>query len=263
MRPDPLLHTRYWDRSENYVGGCVMADYSCRYCYAAHAAHGLQSATGNALHSGTTKLVKGIPTFTGHFTERAADDDKWKIPLRWKGVEKPLLGPDKPALFWANSMADLFAPGRPLGAVDRILRLIALSDHIGVVLTKFPKGMVDYFADKPAFWRRRFLLGFSVPDQSLFNVRWPIMRPLAESDWRVFVSLAPLLAPVVLPSDFLKLGRWVIVSGEQAPGDRPMLPDWARALRDQAKAADLPFFLKEMGRGWIPRNLQIWEFPKV
>ena len=31
----------------------------------------------------------------------------------------------------------------------------------------------------------------------------------------MFVSLAPLLAPVTLPPDFLALSKWVIVAGEQ------------------------------------------------
>lgn len=39
---------------------------------------------------------------------------------------------------------------------------------------------------------------------------------------------------------------WVIVGGETGPGARPMHPDWVRSLRDQAKAAGVPFFLKQM-----------------
>jgi len=239
-----------------------MADYSCRFCFAADLARGLQTATGNALHSGTTKLVKDVPTYNGHFTERAPDDPLWGEILRWKGVKKPLMGPGQPSIWWLNSMTDLFVPGRPLAAVDRLLASFALSDHIALIWTKYPKEMVAYFATKPAFWRRRFFLGFSVPDQSLFNVRWPIMRPLAEQGWWVIVSLSPLLAPVVLPPDFLDRAKWVLVGGEQAPGNRPMVPDWARSLRDQCRAAHLPFFLKQMARGWIPPDLQIWEFPK-
>lgn len=38
-----------------------------------------------------------------------------------------------------------------------------------------------------------------------------------------------------------------IVGGESGPGARPMHPDWARSLRDQCKAAAVPFFFKGMG----------------
>ena len=44
---------------------------------------------------------------------------------------------------------------------------------------------------------------------------------------------------------------WVIVGGESGPGARPMHPDWARALRDQCKAAGVPFLFKQWGE-WLP-----------
>lgn len=44
---------------------------------------------------------------------------------------------------------------------------------------------------------------------------------------------------------------WVIVGGESGHGARAMHPDWARSLRDQAAAADVPFFMKQWGE-WGP-----------
>ena len=45
---------------------------------------------------------------------------------------------------------------------------------------------------------------------------------LANADWFVFTSIAPMIGPVTLPDDFLALGKrtWVIVAGEQGPHDR-------------------------------------------
>lgn len=40
---------------------------------------------------------------------------------------------------------------------------------------------------------------------------------------------------------------WVIVGGESGPGARPMHPDWARALRDQCAAYDVPFLFSQWG----------------
>ena len=40
---------------------------------------------------------------------------------------------------------------------------------------------------------------------------------------------------------------WVIVGGESGPGARPMHPEWARSLRDQCAAADVPFLFKQWG----------------
>jgi protein gp37 len=46
---------------------------------------------------------------------------------------------------------------------------------------------------------------------------------------------------------------WVIVGGESGPGSRPMHPGWARSLRDQCRAAGVPFFFKQWGE-WHPRR---------
>lgn len=43
---------------------------------------------------------------------------------------------------------------------------------------------------------------------------------------------------------------WIIVGGESGPGARPMKPDWARGIRDQCQAADVPFFFKQWGE-WL------------
>lgn len=46
---------------------------------------------------------------------------------------------------------------------------------------------------------------------------------------------------------------WVIVGGESGPHARPMHPDWARDIRDQCSAANVPFFFKQWGE-WCPRG---------
>ncbi|MGA5767381.1 DUF5131 family protein [Streptomyces pseudogriseolus] len=40
---------------------------------------------------------------------------------------------------------------------------------------------------------------------------------------------------------------WVIAGGESGHGSRPMSPDWARSLRDQCAAAQVPFLFKQWG----------------
>lgn len=41
--------------------------------------------------------------------------------------------------------------------------------------------------------------------------------------------------------------HWVIAGGESGHNARPMHPDWIRSLRDQCKAAAVPFFFKQWG----------------
>lgn len=45
--------------------------------------------------------------------------------------------------------------------------------------------------------------------------------------------------------------HWVICGGESGPHARPMHPDWVRSLRDQCRAASVPFFFKQWGE-WMP-----------
>lgn len=40
---------------------------------------------------------------------------------------------------------------------------------------------------------------------------------------------------------------WIVAGGESGDGARPMQPEWARSLRDQCAAADVPFLFKQWG----------------
>lgn len=50
---------------------------------------------------------------------------------------------------------------------------------------------------------------------------------------------------------------WIIVGGESGPGARPMHPDWARSLRDQCKAAGVPFLFKQWGEWADERHARL------
>lgn len=119
-------------------------------------------------------------------------------------------------------------------------------------------------------------LGVSVEDQATADERIPLLlqAPAAVR----FVSYEPALGEVDFsawlkdgvsgPDDLdpAKTNRaahnvrhgvprldWVICGGESGPGARPMPPDWARKVRDQCVAADVPFFFKQWGE-WGPQE---------
>jgi protein gp37 len=60
-----------------------------------------------------------------------------------------------------------------------------------------------------------------------------------------FLSVEPLLGPI--PKLDLTNIHWVIVGGESGPGARPMREEWAIEIRDQCRAAKVPFFFKQWG----------------
>ncbi len=127
---------------------------------------------------------------------------------------------------------------------------------------------------------RNVWLGVSAEDQNRADERIPLLLDTPAGSVR-FLSLEPLLGPIDLNSLHQEfdggLGHswesclngkrfdpwsdgdiegqpkidWVIVGGESGHGARPMHPAWARSLRDQCAAADVPFFFKQWG-AWVP-----------
>lgn len=116
-------------------------------------------------------------------------------------------------------------------------------------------------------------IGTTVEDQTRADARIPALLRIPAKVR--FLSCEPLLGPVLLDNgetswlscsgcdggdegcrSMQELGRhfhgvdWVICGGESGPGARPMHPGWARSLRDQCQAADVPFFFKQNGE-WL------------
>jgi protein gp37 len=223
-----------------------------------------------ALHPGVARKVNGQPTFTGKLTVARRSHELWDWPLRWPGAEHPQLGAGQPSLIFTGDMTDIFVEGRSVMIINRICATLAASKHIGLLVTKRTPQMANFFTAldprTARYWQPKLWLGFSAERQDYFDARWADMRPLADAGWTVFVSIAPMLRAVMLPSDFLTLAKWVIVAGEQgAHRDcRYMNPNWARAVRDQCRSAGIPFFMKQMSKKRPrPPDLQIQEFPPL
>lgn len=101
-------------------------------------------------------------------------------------------------------------------------------------------------------------LGVSVENQEQADKRIPLLlQTPAAIRW---VSAEPLLGPVDFGYDLhdgviheqgetrhIRGLDWVVAGGESGPGARPMHHDWARSLRDQCKAAGVPFLFKQWG----------------
>ncbi len=263
----------WWDRAWNPVAGCRPISPGCTNCFAAALAVNYGQYTGagvTALHPGIVDVVNGRPVFNGILTAAPRGHDIWTEPLRWSGADDPVLGVGEPSLIWTGSMSDIFIEGRDAALITRICATLAQSDHIGLLLMKRTPLMAEYFAALDprtrARWQPQMWLGFSAERQCEFDARWADMRTLAEAGWTIFVSIAPMLDPVILPDDFLALGSWVIVSGEQGPHRdcRDMEPSWARAIRDQCATNNIAFFMKQMAKKRpIPPDLFIRQFPQL
>jgi protein gp37 len=271
----PVLAWAYWDWSDNHLGGCLPADPTCQNCYAAQCA-GTKTwpFKGYAgIHTGVTVVKNKRRVFNGEARRPPDRHPTWTKLLHWKGAKNPKLGPGKRSIVFVEDMSDLFFEKHAEADITRIIETVVFSGHIGLLLTKRPGRMAAFLLKQSLLtvrqWQPNLLVGFSAGQQEWFDRRLPDLLALAEAGWFTFVSIAPMYEPVILPPEFLALGKrtWVIVGGEQAPKSRchPMDPEWAIAILEQCEDVGIPFFFRGMHTGalYTPLKLHIRQFPDV
>ena len=127
---------------------------------------------------------------------------------------------------------------RPAGLI------VVYHHHIYQVLTKRPDRMRLLtrrlsLETPPDIW-----IEVSTETQSLARKRLPVLLDIpAAVRW---VSAEPLLEPLEL-TPWLGTDRinWIVTGAESGPERRPVDDDWFRAIRDQCKNADVPFYHKQ------------------
>lgn len=248
------------DASWNPITGCDEVSPGCDHCYAKTFA----------------ERWRGTP---GHHFEQGFD-----IVLRPERLDQPLRW-TRPRRIFVNSMSDLFHASVPDEFIIEVfVRMWWSPQHTFQVLTKRPGRMRSLLPRIEAPLRERehdlqlvdcprpltwplpnVWLGVSVEDQKWADVRVPLL--LATPAAVRWLSCEPLLGPLDLtwcggidalqPDWTSHMGAphplidWVVCGGESGHGARPMHPDWARSLRDQCEAADVPFNFKQWG-AWAP-----------
>jgi protein gp37 len=216
----------------NPVTGCDRVSAGCDHCYALALARRLK-AMGQPKYQ-----ADGDPRTSGPGFGVTVHPEALAEPFRWGGSR----------VVFVNSMGDLFHARVPAGFVDQVLAACQQTpQHTYQVLTKRPARMArqvaTFVADHgllPNVW-----LGTSVEDQRATH-RIPALQQ-APAVLR-FLSCEPLLGP--LPGLDLDGIGWVIVGGESGPGARPLDLAWVRGLRDQALAAGVAVFVKQLGARW-------------
>lgn len=214
------------DSTWNPVTGCTPISEGCARCYAEKMAKRLQ-AMG----------AKGYE----HGFEVALHEDRLDEPSHWR----------KPRRIFVCSMSDLFHAGVPGDFINRVWSAAYNAPrHTYLFLTKRPERLRDWTQRKAAatqwpiedIWPDWMWLGVTAENQARADERIPILLDTpAAHRW---VSLEPLLGPVDLKPGLADLD-WVVAGGESGPGYRPMNLDWVRDLRDQCKAAGVPFHFKQ------------------
>jgi len=235
---------------------CEHVSEACRNCYA---------------ESMNRRLGTGLDYKPGNLdaVDIFLDEKMLLAPLRWR----------KPRKIFVCSTTDLFGDWVRDEWIDRVFVTMARAgQHTFQLLTKRPGRMREYISafapdgdgfitrggtlamygdtpiDAPIFAANRWplpnvWLGTTAEDEEHYRQRWAHMAAVPATVR--FLSYEPALGPI----GDLDLGRvgapnWIIAGGESGPHARPSHPEWFRSLRDQCKAAGVPFFFKQWGE-WL------------
>lgn len=266
-------HINWTDHTANFWWGCVKVSEGCMNCYA------------ESLSKRYGKRIWG-PAVTTERERKIAvwrDIAKWEREARAEGVRRRV---------FVSSMSD-FLESHPMLAEMRedAMNILEHLEWLDVlILTKRPENapMLARWYDN---WPPHIWFGVSVENQARANERIPELLKVPVPI--KFLSIEPQLGLIDLgraypcgyycdeavghvDHPFWSYGinaeiKWVIVGGESGSACRPFLWDWARDLRDQCRAANVAFWMKQ-GGGYpdkrdnledLPEDLRIRELPEV
>lgn len=245
--------------------GCTKVSPACTNCYAETLMH----------RWGKDLWGKGQP-------RQRTSAANWKQPLAW---EKQAAATGIRRKVFCGSLCDWLDAEVPIEWLADLLDLIRQTPNLDwLLLTKRPELWGERICGATGYWGYEGQIGHcGATDAWAFGFDWLHFRFPANvwigatvenqemADKRIpellkiparvrFLSCEPLLGPVDLLNPCGSKVFWigagvhlVICGGEGGPHARPMHPDWARSLRDQCKAAGVPFFFKQWGE-WAPQT---------
>jgi len=251
-------HIEWTDATWNPITGCSLESPGCTNCYAMRLAG--TRLSDHPSRANLTREVNGNHIWTGE----VRFNEYWLYqPIRWS----------KPRMIFVCAHGDLFHENVPLEWIVSVFAvMIAAPQHTYQVLTKrssrmrevvqylyeteegsdalceaiesfAPETDLDFTVPPKHIW-----MGVSAEDQTRWDERVANLRETpAAVRW---VSAEPLLG-LIRDDQGLQGIDWIVTGGESSPRARPMHPDWARILRDQCAAADVPHLFKQWGE-WMP-----------
>lgn len=244
-------HGKFWTDALSLVEGCTPVSPGCSSCWLST----LEARVGARKVPGAPSIPSPLAPngiFNGVVRFRA---DRLGLPHRHR----------RPRVYAIWS--DLFHEG--ISDDDRVQAMRVIMEenrHHYVIITKRPEVASLFLMRYPIVLHNVTML-VSMEDQQRADERAPFAACMALVGWRVGVLCEPLLGPISFSwitgkstavedapgeHDFLGLMKWVLVGGESGSKARPMHPDWARTIRDEAVAAGRPFMFKSWGEWRSP-----------
>lgn len=246
------------DDTINFAAGCRAAGCELgEHCWALVMANRLA-------HNPKTPRYRGL-------VERGPDGK-----LHWTGktfcdldILRTAVKRRKPTVFAVNLMGDVFHAVPEDQQGEAFVIMARAERHRFVILTKQPGKalvMLAGIVEDPPPWlsqehihslccavnRGRIWLGTSVTDQLTADQRIP---QLCTWPGKRFVSVEPMLGPVMLRPEWYGSVHWIALGCESGPGARPTKLVWVRALIEQCTQAGIPVMVKQLKSKYHQRDL--------
>ena len=223
------------DHTFNPWIGCQKVAPECDHCYA--------EAQNLRWHNGTNWGPKA--------PRKRTASAYWRAPLRWNAAADAFAAEHgrRQRVFCA-SLADVFDNAVPPEWRSDLWALIEATPQLDwLLLTKRAGNIAKMLPDSWGAGWANVALGVTAGTQATAKRDIPILQATPAA--RRFVSMEPLLERVDICEELgiwwnQATGQWVrerdhglhqiIVGGESGTGARPMHPEWAKSLRDQATA---------------------------
>lgn len=245
------------DSTFNPVIGCMKVSLGCDLCYA----EDMMDKRYHRVEWGQRKTDTTAPSVG---TRVRTSAQYWRQPHIWNRHFSAFQAKHgrRQRVFCA-SLADVFDNQWDPEWRRDLWQLIYETQHLDwLLLTKRPENIEDmlplhYWGEGwPNVW-----LGTTCENQEAYDKRWPILERIPA---RVrFISYEPALGPLTIREHDAK-PSWLICGGESGRGYRDMPIAWANDIGWDCKAADVPFFMKQMaGLKPIPPALMVREFPRT
>ena len=209
----------------NPTTGCDKTSPGCDNCYALTLSKRLKAMKQPKYQN------DGDPRTSGPGFGITVHPDTLRVPRSWTS----------PRVIFVNSMSDLFHHDVPESYIQQVFDTIAdTPQHQYQVLTKRSKRLAEM--GMRLTWPPNLWMGVSI-ENAKYRFRIDHLRRVPAAVR--FVSAEPLLGPL----DRLDLDgiHWLIAGGESGPRARPIEVQWVVTLRDQCRAAGVPFFFKQWG----------------
>ncbi len=228
------------DATFNPWWGCTKVSAGCEHCYA---------------ETFSKRVGKNV---WGPIAERRFFGDKhWNEPVKWNRLAREN---GMPFRVFCASMADVFEDRQDLNeSRARLFTLIEDTPFLTwLLLTKRPENMRRLAPGRWDYqWPRNIWAMTTVEDQKNALIR---LTHLEVVPARIRgISYEPAIGPVRISWSRYKI-NWVIAGGESGAGAREMPLQWARDVRDDARAGGTRFFMKQLG-GFQDKKDKLKDFP--